>query len=67
MYTTCDPRLHKIVRALTIAFHQAGIDFGTLRNDEVCCGNEIRRMGDIRPFDALKEMHKRKSDNLKYN
>jgi len=52
-----DPRLQKIARALAKAFRQAGLNFGTLGNDEVCCGNEIRRMGDIWSFDALKEMN----------
>jgi len=52
-----DPRLHKLARALAKTLSQAGINFGTLGNDEVCCGNEIRRMGDIWSFDALKEMN----------
>jgi len=52
-----DPRLQKIARALAMAFQKAGVNFGTLGNDEVCCGNEIRRMGDIWSFDALKEMN----------
>ena len=55
--TAFDPRLQKIARALTKTFQKAGVNFGTLGNDEVCCGNEIRRMGDIWSFDALKEMN----------
>jgi len=52
-----DPRLHKVARALAKTLDKAGINFGTLGNEEVCCGNEIRRMGDIWSFDALKEMN----------
>lgn len=52
-----DPRLQKIAKSLAKTFGKAGINFGTLGNDEVCCGNEIRRMGDIWSFDALKEMN----------
>ena len=52
-----DPRLQKIAKGLAKAFNNAGVNFGTLGNDEVCCGSEIRRMGDIWSFDALKEMN----------
>ena len=52
-----DPRLQKIARSLAKALGAAGVNFGTLGNDEVCCGNEIRRLGDIWSFDALKEMN----------
>lgn len=55
--TAFDPRLQKIAKALARSFRQGGVNFGTLGNDEVCCGNEIRRMGDIWSFDALKEMN----------
>lgn len=52
-----DPRLQKIAKALAKTLTKAGLNIGTLGNDEVCCGNEIRRMGDIWSFDALKEMN----------
>jgi Fe-S oxidoreductase len=52
-----DPRLHKIAKSLAKTLNKAEVNFGTLGNDEVCCGNEIRRMGDIWSFDALKEMN----------
>ena len=52
-----DPRLQKLAKALAKILSRAGINFGTLGNDEVCCGNEIRRMGDIWSFDALKDMN----------
>jgi Fe-S oxidoreductase len=52
-----DPRLQKIAKALAKVLDRAGVNFGTLGNDEICCGNEIKRMGDIWSFDALKEMN----------
>jgi Fe-S oxidoreductase len=52
-----DPRLQKIAKALAKTLDSAGVTFGTLGNDEICCGNEIKRMGDIWSFDALKEMN----------
>lgn len=55
--TAFDPRLQKIAKALVKAFNRSAVNFGTLGNDEVCCGSEIRRMGDIWSFDALKEMN----------
>lgn len=55
--TAFDPRLQKIAKALVRAFNRSAVNFGTLGNDEVCCGSEIRRMGDIWSFDALKEMN----------
>ncbi len=52
-----DPRLQKIAKALAKTLNKANVNFGTLGNDEICCGNEIKRMGDIWSFDALKEMN----------
>ena len=52
-----DPRLQKIAKALAKILNKAAVNFGTLGNDEICCGNEIKRMGDIWSFDALKEMN----------
>lgn len=52
-----DPRLQKVAISLATALTKGGVNFGILGNDEVCCGNEIRRMGDIWSFDALKEMN----------
>jgi len=52
-----DPRLQKIAKALAKTLNKAAVNFGTLGNDEICCGNEIKRMGDIWSFDALKEMN----------
>jgi Fe-S oxidoreductase len=36
-------------------FDQAGVDFGTLGNEEICCGSEMRRMGEEGLFEFLVE------------
>ena len=36
-------------------FTRAGVDFAILGNEETCCGNEIRRMGEEGLFEMLKE------------
>jgi Fe-S oxidoreductase len=48
-----DPRIQEIAKALAISFQRAGIDFGILGNEEQCCGNEIRRMGETGLFEEL--------------
>jgi Fe-S oxidoreductase len=58
-YVGCTPaydlRVHAVTRALTRAFKVAGLDFGTLGIDESCCGNEVRRMGEVGLFEMLVE------------
>jgi Fe-S oxidoreductase len=50
-----DPRIQVVTRALARAFTTAGLDFGTLGTDESCCGNEVRRMGEVGLFEMLVE------------
>ena len=50
-----DPRVQQVSRALVKVFSQAGVDFGILGNEENCCGNEIRRMGEEGLFDMLRD------------
>ncbi len=50
-----DPRVQPVTRALATVFYEAGIDFGTLGVDEVCCGNEIRRIGEAEGFASMVE------------
>ena len=45
-----DPRIQEIAKSLVFSLNQAAIDFGVLGNEEQCCGNEIRRMGESRPL-----------------
>ena len=59
LYIGCTPafdnRLHKVARALVAILQKCGVDFGIFGIEELCCGNEIRRLGDIWSFDALRE------------
>jgi Fe-S oxidoreductase len=50
-----DLRVQAVARALVRAFQAAGLDFGTLGTDESCCGNEVRRMGEVGLFEMLAE------------
>jgi Fe-S oxidoreductase len=50
-----DPRIQQIAKALVFNLHQAEVDFGILGNEEQCCGNEIRRMGESGLFEELVE------------
>lgn len=59
LYAGCTPafdnRLQKVARALVVCLQKAEVDFGIFGVEEICCGNEIRRLGDIWSFDALRE------------
>ena len=58
-----DPRIQPVTRALATVFQQAGIDFGTMGVDEMCCGNEIRRMGETEGFeDMVKGFHEMRAE-----
>ena len=48
-----DPRIQQIARALALTLSHGGVDFGILGNEEQCCGNEIRRMGESGLFEEL--------------
>jgi Fe-S oxidoreductase len=50
-----DPRIQPITRALVRAFQQAGVDFGILGTEEMCCGSEVRRLGEEGLFEMLVE------------
>jgi Fe-S oxidoreductase len=59
MFVGCTPaydlRVQVVPRALVKAFEAAGLDFGTLGTAESCCGNEVRRMGEVGLFEMLVE------------
>jgi Fe-S oxidoreductase len=59
LYVGCSPaydlRIQPVTRALATVLQRAGIDFGTLGVDEMCCGNEVRRIGEAEGFDSLVE------------
>jgi len=50
-----DPRVEGVARALVAIFQKAGVDFGILGEEETCCGNEVRRMGEEGLFEMLAE------------
>jgi len=50
-----DPRVQEIARALAGIFKHAGVDFAILGNEESCCGNETRRLGEEGLFEMLQE------------
>jgi Fe-S oxidoreductase len=59
LYTGCtpsyDPRCQKIPVALVKIFNNMNIDFGVLGNEECCCGNEMKKMGEFGLFEYLAE------------
>ena len=50
-----DTRVQPVARALMRAFQSADLDVGALGTDESCCGNEVRRMGELGLFEMLVE------------
>lgn len=50
-----DPRGQEVAKALVKVFSKAGVNFGFLGNEEGCCGNEVRRMGEQGLFEMLVE------------
>ncbi|OGP65563.1 MAG: hypothetical protein A2170_12930 [Deltaproteobacteria bacterium RBG_13_53_10] len=50
-----DPRIQEVAKAMVFCLQRAGVDFGILGNEEQCCGNEIRRMGETGLFEELVE------------
>jgi len=50
-----DPRVQPVARALATVFQRLGLDFGTMGVDEMCCGNEIKRIGEAEGFESLVE------------
>jgi Fe-S oxidoreductase len=57
-----DPRIQEIAKSFVFGLRQAGVDFGILGNNEQCCGNEIRRMGEVGLFEELVEGNVKKFD-----
>ncbi len=56
-YTGCyysyDPRIQKVAKATVEILKKAGVNFGILGNDEVCCGESIRKTGNEEAFRHL--------------
>jgi Fe-S oxidoreductase len=50
-----DDRVQSVARAMVKVFAKAGVDFGILGNEEMCCGSEMRRLGEEGLFEFLVE------------
>jgi Fe-S oxidoreductase len=50
-----DDRVQAVARAMVKVFQKAGVDFGILGNEEICCGSEMRRLGEEGLFEFLVE------------
>jgi Fe-S oxidoreductase len=54
-----DPRLQKLAQDMVRVLDAAGVKFGILGTEESCCGNEIRRMGELGLFEELVESNQK--------
>lgn len=50
-----DPRIQTVAKALVSVLRDAKVDFGFMGNEEMCCGNEVLRMGEEGLFELLVE------------
>lgn len=48
-----DPRNQKVARAFATLMKEAGVDFAILGNEESCCGDPARRMGNEFSYDMI--------------
>ncbi|MDP2157514.1 MAG: (Fe-S)-binding protein, partial [Nitrospirota bacterium] len=59
LFTCCiqayDPRCMVIPQNVAKILNKGGIEFGVLGEEEACCGNEIRRIGESGLFEELQE------------
>ena len=60
-----DPRIQEIAKSLAFILHRAEVDFGILGNEETCCGNEIRRMGETGLFEELMDANLQRFETYK--
>ena len=58
-YLSYDPRMRKVAVATANILNKAGIEFGILGENEVCCGESIRKTGSEEVFKQLAK------DNIK--
>ncbi len=62
LFTCCiqayDPRCMVIPVNVATILNRYGIEFGILGEEEACCGNEIRRIGESGLFEELEEENK---------
>jgi len=60
-----DPRCQEAAKALVKTFDVAGVNFGTLGNDESCCGSSVYGMGEKGLFEILVEDNMELFENRK--
>jgi len=53
--TAYDDRVQAVARDMVKVFDKAGVDFGIMGNEEMCCGSEMRRLGEEGLFEFLVE------------
>lgn len=53
-----DFRVQKATRALVELLGRAGVDFGVLGEEELCCGSEVKRVGDVWSFEELRNQNR---------
>jgi Fe-S oxidoreductase len=54
-YPSYDDRNKKVAKALARVFHEAGVDYGILYEDEQTDGNDVRRVGEEGLYEQLVE------------
>jgi Fe-S oxidoreductase len=59
-----DPRNQKVAKALLEVLNKAGVQFGVLGNEERCCGDSARRIGDEQAFGTLVERNVAKFEEM---
>jgi len=52
-YPSYDPRLKKVAQATATILTKAGVDFGILGSQEICCGESVRKAGNEALFKRL--------------
>jgi len=57
-----DPRVQDVPKSLVKCFEKAGVNFGTLGDEENCCGNEVYGIGEKGLFEFLDEENKKLFD-----
>ena len=50
-----DARVQKVARAMVRTFDRADVDFGILGTREICCGSDVRRLGEAGLFEMVQE------------
>ena len=66
-YSSYDPRLQEVVRAVAAALHRAGVDFAILGPKEKDTGHQVRRLGEEGLFQLLLEGNIGALENCRFN